>query len=151
MSDFGPWFVALLFNEEYSSASKSKTTKKKTALVVHSYAHRAASIKNKLNEYDSWLTMQVIGPFSQRVHAECCRDLWDKNVRTKAGKLQRGVEIVEKYGKKYNVKMWAMAVERDEVFTAIQHKRKRDPAHYCPRFPLSMKAIERLGQKRAKR
>ena len=56
MYGIGPWFVALLFNENDHYQTKHRGSKRKTDVILHSYAHQYASIRNTMNLNDNWIT-----------------------------------------------------------------------------------------------
>ena len=124
----GPWYVALLFNENDHLPNHQKGSKRKSAVVMHTYAHRLAGIRNALNENDNWVTMQIIGPFMRRANASALRTLWAQKVRSKAAKLQRGFDLLTKYHKEYNLQMWCQSRPADEI--RIQRKRIRNRTNY---------------------
>jgi len=146
MRDLGPWFVALLFNENDSVTTRDKGSRRKSAIIIHTYVHRAAAIKNSLNKNDVWITMQVIGPFSVLSQAVNFSRLWEMDARTKAAKLQRGLELLEKYGQTYKVQMWSVASIKPDLVKRFKEKRSQNQISDLPnlQFPMSMKAIASL-------
>jgi len=143
MHNLGPWFVALLFNENDSLPTRNKGTKSKTVIVIHTYAYRSAAIKNALNPNDAWVTMQLVGPFSQHSHAQKFAILWERETRSNKGlKLQRGLDLISKYGYRYKVKMWS--VDSDPTELVNKYLKKRKEPEISMRFPMSMQAIARL-------
>jgi len=112
---YGPWFVVLLFNENENYPTRLRGSKRKTDIVLHTYAHRIASIRNVQNENDNWVMMQLVGPFSKEAEALKYKILWSKKVRNKKAKLQRGIYLLNEYGMKYKIKMWHQTQTKDEI------------------------------------
>lgn len=125
----GPWYVALLFNENDHLATKHKGSKRKSEILIHTYVHRLAAIRNGLNENDNWLTMQVVGPFLKYSEAVVFYTLWARRVRSKSAKLQRGLDLLAKYHEKYGLKMWAQPQKLDD--NKIERKRARTLINYA--------------------
>jgi hypothetical protein len=109
----GPWYVALLFNENDDFAHKHKGSKRKSDVCLHTYVHKVADTRNLLNDNDNWVTIQIIGPFMNLDDARSITIAWKHKVRSKAAKIQRGFDLLSKYHKDYNLKMWCRSVKRD--------------------------------------
>ena len=125
----GPWYVALLFNENDYLANRQRGSKRKSDVVMHTYAHRLAGIRNALNKNDNWVTIQVIGPFLRLADAAAARSLCAQKVRSKAAKIQRAFDILAKYHKPYGLRM-ACQTRKKEDMQPVK-KRARDIVNYA--------------------
>lgn len=103
---FGPWFIALMFNENEHYPTVHRGSKRKSDILLHTYAHRVPSIRNAMNKHDNWKIIQLVGPFSKYNDARAYHKLWTHKVRSKIAKLKRGFRLLHKYHKQYNLTMW---------------------------------------------
>ena len=93
----GPWFVALLFNENEEFKTHHRGSKRKTDIVLHTYVHRIASIRNVQNKNDNWVVMHLVGPFDKLKNAIVYKTLWSKKVRNNyAANYLKSVDYYEK-------------------------------------------------------
>jgi len=146
---YGPWFVALLFNENEKYPTRHRGSKRKTDIILHTYAHRIAGIRNAQNENDNWVMMQLIGPFSKFCEANAFQSLWSKKVRNKTVKLQRGLDLLEKYGTELNLKMWIQTQSREEIELQQQElKQKTTTKRFLDEEKMDIQTIQEMQKKR---
>jgi hypothetical protein len=120
-----------MFNENAKISSRHKGSKRKSAIVVHTYAHRLAAVRNALNASDNWVTIQVVGPFLVYRQAVAFFSLWNKKVRSRASKIQRGFDLLGKYHEKYNLKMWCQLRPAAEMTRNIENRKERAVIDYA--------------------
>lgn len=116
----GPYFVVLILN----NTTNHKGSKKKSDIILHTYAHRVASIRNAMVEHDNWMTKQLIGPFSKLSNARVFYNLWSNKIRNKDAKIQRGFNLLNKYHGKYNLTMWFR--ESDDLSNIIKEPNRNE-------------------------
>jgi len=131
---FGPWFVVLLFNENERYPTRHRGSKRKTEIVLHTYVHRIAGLRNARNENDNWVMQQLVGPFSKLGNARVYKVLWSKKVRNKKIKIQRGLQLLEQYGEKYKLTMWVQTQTRDEMERQRQEMKRDSRLSVTKRF-----------------
>jgi len=146
---YGPWFVALLFNENENYPTRHRGSKRKTDIILHTYVHRIAGIRNSQNENDNWVMLQLVGPFSKYREAHAFQSLWSKKVRNKTVKLQRGLDLLKKYGEKLNLKMWIQTQSRDEIELQRQElKQKPTIKRFLDDDKMDIQTIQEMQKKR---
>ena len=119
----GPWYIALLVNENQNGGGGG--SKHKTEIRLHTYAYEFAAINNALDIKDNWVTQQLVGPFERLCDAEGFFRLWTQDVRGKTNKENRGDTLYEKYKEAYGLTMWRNTQTQQEI-ERVHKKRKRE-------------------------
>lgn len=113
----GPWFVALLWNT-------SKSGKKQTEVVIHTYPHLFIHAYNSKDVSSFWVVLMKVGPFEQWSKATVFSTQWSQKLRTCTARIEKGITLCTESHDPLT--LWIQTKDKETIKREYCMKKKSD-------------------------